>query len=83
MQAKPTNAYHPDHQTLKQCISYLKDTLKIKRPVYAGVGIKNSEDVAMAKAAGADGVFVGSTVLKLHNDIPKLRKTINALKQST
>lgn len=83
MQAKPTNGHHPDYPTLKHCITYLKETLNIDRPVYAGVGIRNSEDVAMAKAAGADGVFVGSTVLKLHSDIPKLRKTIKSLKQST
>ncbi|MFA5523443.1 MAG: hypothetical protein WDA24_03720 [Tissierellales bacterium] len=37
----------------------------------------------MAKKSGADGVFVGSTILNLHNDVPKLKSTIVELKDST
>ena len=44
------------------------------------MGIYQPEDVSMANEAGADGVFVGSTVLKLHSDIPALKAKIKELK---
>lgn len=83
LQAKAQGAVHPDYPSLKDRIDYLREKEGIKRPIYAGVGIRNGEDVRMAKEAGADGVFVGSTVLKLHDDIPKLRETIRNLKKNT
>lgn len=83
MQAKTETDYHPEYPRLKDCIRYLKDEKNIDRPIYAGVGIRNENDVAMAKEAGADGVFVGSTVLRLHDDLPKLRETIRSLKSKT
>lgn len=83
MQAKAQEKAHPDFLTLKDRITHLREAEGIKRPIYAGVGIRNGEDVKMAKEAGADGVFVGSTVLKLHDDIPKLRETIKSLKANT
>lgn len=83
MQAKTETDYHPDYPRLKDCIRHLKDEKKIDRPIYAGVGIRDENDVAMVKEAGADGVFVGSTVLRLHDDLPKLRETIQALESKT
>jgi tryptophan synthase alpha chain len=81
MQAKPTtNNINPDFLTLKNCIDHLKN-MGIKREIYCGVGIYAPEDIRMAKEAGADGVFVGSTVLKLHADIPKMKETINLFKK--
>ncbi|MGB4695305.1 MAG: tryptophan synthase subunit alpha, partial [Bacilli bacterium] len=49
-------------------------------PIYCGVGISSPEDIRRVKEAGADGALVGSLVLKLHNDIPKMSATIRALK---
>lgn len=83
MQAKPsTNNINEKYPTLKDCISHLKE-LGIDREIYCGVGIRDAEDIKMAKDANADGVFVGSTILKLHNDIPKLKSTIAELKNAT
>ncbi len=83
LQAKPmTDNINEKYPTLKDCINHLKD-LGIDRQIYCGVGIRDAEDIKMAKTAGADGVFVGSTILKLHNDISKLKATIAELKNAT
>ncbi|PYG89088.1 tryptophan synthase alpha chain [Ruminiclostridium sufflavum DSM 19573] len=82
MQAKPTtNNINPGFPTLKHCIDHLKG-LGINREIYCGVGIYSPEDIQMAKEAGADGVFVGSTVLKLHTDIPRMKETITLFKKT-
>ena len=82
MQAKPTtNNINPKFPTLKHCIEHLK-SLGIKREIYCGVGIYAPEDIKIAKEAGSDGVFVGSTVLKLQTDIPKMKETIALFKET-
>lgn len=83
LQAKPmTNNINPDYTTLKDCINHLK-SLGIDRKIYVGVGIRDAKDVEMAKESGADGVFVGSTILKLHDNIELLTETIKSLKSAT
>lgn len=80
MQAKPINVtVNPKYPTLKDCIARLRAE-GIQREIYCGVGIYAPEDIRMAKEAGADGVFVGSTILKLQHDIPQMQETIRALK---
>lgn len=81
MQAKPIkNNINPKYPTLKDCIKELKRR-GIKREIYAGVGIYSADDLRMAKDAGADGVFVGSAILKLQKDIPKMKETIANFKR--
>lgn len=75
MQAKPTGKMNPEHPLLADCISHLR-SLGIRRPIYCGVGIHAPEDVKMAKEAGADAVFVGSTILKLQEDVPAMKEMI-------
>lgn len=83
LQAKPmTNNIDPSYPTLKDCISHLK-SIGIDRKIYVGVGIRDAEDIKMAKEAGADGVFVGSTILKLHDNVELLTETIKTLKSAT
>lgn len=80
LQAKPTTGNtNPAYPELKDCIGYLR-SLGITAPIYCGVGIHTPEDAAMAKAAGADGVFVGSTILKLHDNPAALREAIQSFK---
>jgi tryptophan synthase alpha chain len=80
MQGKPAGgAVHPCYPTLKDCITHLRDQ-GITRPIYCGVGIHTPEDARMARDAGADGVFVGSAILKLHNDRPALFECIQRFK---
>ncbi len=82
MQAKPTsNNVNPQFPTLKACIQELKRR-GIRREIYAGVGIYTTDDIEMAKNSGADAVFVGSTILKLQNDIPQMKEKIAELKKA-
>lgn len=75
MQAKPTGNMNPRYPLLSDCISCLRGQ-GIQRPIYCGVGIHTPDDVKTAKEAGADAVFVGSTILKLQEDIPAMKDMI-------
>lgn len=78
LQAKVTpgqghvNSKYP---TLKDCVQGLRDA-GIDRPIYCGVGVHAPEDVKMVKEAGGDAAFVGSTILKLQEDIPAMKDKI-------
>ena len=52
------------YDTPEKIISYLKK-VGVKQSIYAGVGIKTVEDVQLIKAAGADGFFVGGTLMRI------------------
>ncbi len=80
MQAKPVGIdINPEYPTLKDCIAKLREE-GIEREIYCGVGIYTADDIRMAKEAGADGVFVGSTILKLQDDVPRLQQVIREFK---
>lgn len=83
LQSKPGKEINPQFPTLKACIDYLRNGLKLENLIYCGVGISSPEDIRMVKEAGADGAFVGSLVLKLHDDLPKMAETIRLLKAAT
>lgn len=68
-----------EYPTLKDCVSYLR-SLGIKREIYCGVGVYTPEDYKTVMEAGADGAFVGSTILKLHDRPEELKKTIGLFK---
>ena len=77
LQARPyeNQEINDKYPELKDCVSYLKEC-GIKRPIYTGVGIHDPKDVKIAKEAGTDAAFVGSTILKLHDDIPAMKAKI-------
>lgn len=75
MQAKPNGNINSKYPLLSDCIAHLRDC-GIERPIYCGVGVHAPEDVKMVKAAGGDAAFVGSTILKLHEDIPAMKEMI-------
>ncbi len=80
MQGKPTEGMiHPEYPTLKDCIARLRAE-GITRPIYCGVGIHTPEDAKMAKEAGADGIFIGSAILKLQEDLPAMSQKIRDFK---
>ncbi|WP_100486915.1 tryptophan synthase subunit alpha [Sporolactobacillus pectinivorans] len=80
LQAKPTQGIiNQRFPLLKNCIDFLRDQ-GIDRPIYCGVGIRTPEDILMVKESGANGVFVGSAILKLHENLPMLVKTIKEYK---
>lgn len=80
MQGKPAEGQvNPGYPTLKDCIAHLRGQ-GITRPIYCGVGIHTPEDARMAKEAGADGIFVGSAILKQQHDLKAMSQTIQAFK---
>lgn len=82
LQAKPTsNNINPEYPTLDKCIEYLRNR-GVTRPIYCGVGISTEEDVKYAKESKSDAVFVGSTILKLHDDLSKMSDKIHSLKMN-
>ena len=62
--------------TLGECIGFLRERIGSHRPIYTGVGLRTPEDVIMARDAGSDGVFIGSTIMDHENDRRSLLKTI-------
>lgn len=78
LQAKVTPGQghvNPKYPTLKDCVQGLRDA-GIDRPIYCGVGVHAPEDVKMVKESGGDAAFVGSTILKLQEDIPAMKEKI-------
>ena len=71
----------PEHPTLKSCIDYLRER-GLKNPIYCGVGVHTPEVAAKVKEAGADGAFIGSTILKLQDDPEALAAKIAEFKAS-
>jgi len=69
----------PGYPELKDCIWYLRSR-GLRNPIYCGVGVHSPKDAAMVRTAGADGAFVGSAILKLHNDKPALMEMIRNFK---
>lgn len=81
MQGKPAEGQeNPDYPTLKDCIAYLR-AQGVERPIYCGVGIHTPADAQMAKEAGADGIFIGSAILNLQDDVPAMKKMIRTFKE--
>jgi tryptophan synthase alpha chain len=81
MQAVPAPGQAtPQHPTLRSCIDYLRER-GLKNPIYCGVGVHTPEDAQMVKEAGGDGIFVGSTILKLHDNVPALIEKIHEFKE--
>ncbi len=80
LQAKPgPNQINPAFPTLAACVAELRRQ-GIDRPIYCGVGVATPEDFAMVARAGADGAFVGGTILKLAEKPEELQRTIRAFK---
>lgn len=80
LQARPTTGrINEKYPLLSDLIVYLRAE-GIDRPIYCGVGIHQPEDARMAKEAGADAVFVGSTILKLFDDKQALIQKIREFK---
>lgn len=80
LQAKSTEA-NPDFPTLADCVGRLR-SLGINRPIYCGVGIATPQDYLMVHDAGADGAFVGGTILKLYDQPAELASTIRAFRRA-
>lgn len=82
LQAK-SNEMNPDYPTLENVIGYLRENEALNKKIYCGVGVSTAEDVKYVKDSGADGVFIGSTFLKLHDNFEELALKIKEFKKQT
>lgn len=55
---------------------------KVSEPIYCGAGIKSPADAARVKAAGGQGFFVGSSIIKLYDTPEKLVELIREYKKA-
>ena len=83
MQAFPSEGQYikPGFEKLETCIKYLRER-KVSEPIYCGAGIKCPEDAARVKAAGGEGFFVGSSIIKLYDRPDELVKLISNYKRA-
>lgn len=80
LQATPAGKFHEKHRDLKSIIHYLKKERGLTNEINCGIGIHSIEQLKMVKAAGADGAFIGSQVLTLHDQSEKLIAKVKELK---
>ena len=60
-------------------IRYIREN-GIKNPIYCGGGIRTAEDVETLQEAGADGFFLGTSLLKLCDEPEKFVETVRMFK---
>lgn len=65
----------PGFETLDKLLSYLRSR-GIGNEIYCGGGIATPEDARIVKAAGADGLFLGTSIITLYDEPEKLKATI-------
>ena len=82
MEARPQKPPKSGFETLEQCITHLRE-LGVTRPIYCGVGVRSPEDVRHVRISGGDGVFIGSTLIRLYNDEAALAQIIRNFKAET
>ena len=81
MEAKPLTGSKEGFEELEPCIRYLRER-GFDRPIYCGVGIHTVDDVRYAKAAGGDGVFIGSALIRQYNKPEEMMKTIAEFREA-
>lgn len=82
MQAFPSPGQYvkPGFEKIEDCIKYLRER-KVSEPIYCGAGIKTPCDAARIKAAGGNGFFVGSSIIKMYDDPQGLVNLIKEYKR--
>ncbi len=83
MQAFPGEGQYvkPGFEKLETCIQYLRER-RVSEPIYCGAGIKCPADAAKVKAAGGNGFFAGSSIIKLYEKPEELVKLIREYKEA-
>jgi tryptophan synthase alpha chain len=79
LQAKSDGKVREGCETLGKCVEYLRSQ-GIRNPIYAGVGISTPDDVKMVAQAKAEGVFIGSALLKQIGNPEQLTSYVQSLR---
>lgn len=67
--------------TPEALIAYIRSQ-GIANPIYCGGGIRRPEDGVRLKEAGADGFFLGTSILTIMDDTEKVVETVKSFKQA-
>lgn len=81
MQAFPREgqALAPGRETPADLVRYIREN-GIQNPIYCGGGIRKGEDVQALQDAGADGFFLGTSLLTLVDEPEKFVETVKMFK---
>ncbi|MDD5953781.1 MAG: tryptophan synthase subunit alpha [Firmicutes bacterium] len=71
----PAEKCRPGFETIKSRIAYVRQA-GVCRPIYCGGGVRSPQDAVTVRDAGADGVFLGTSILKLQGNAELLIRTV-------
>lgn len=77
----PAEKCRPGYETIASRIACVR-AAGIQSPLYCGGGVRKPEDAVVVRDAGADGVFLGTSILKLQGQpelVHMVRKFRNAI----
>lgn len=77
---RPTDVCKPGLEDMKSILSYLRQK-GTHCPIYCGGGIRTPEDVRKLRESGADGFFLGSSLMEYYNDFKTLKAEIQRFKK--
>lgn len=72
--------YNKKYPTLKSCVEVVRPLIQ-DRNIYCGIGVHTVEQIKEVYKAGADGVFLGSILIKEEDNIKKQAELIRTLRK--
>lgn len=79
---RPTDILRPGLETMKDILAYMRKA-GVTSPIYCGGGIRTPQDVRNLRLSGADGFFLGSSLMEWYSDLAALRAEIQKFKKET
>lgn len=77
----PAESCRPGYETIRKRIAYVRSA-GVANPIYCGGGVRSPEDAVTVRDAGADGVFLGTSILKLQGNREVLVNTVRAYREA-
>lgn len=79
---RPADVLKPGIETMKDILEYMRRE-GVTCPIYCGGGIRTPEDVRQLRNSGADGFFLGSSLMDWYTDLDGLKAEIQKFKDAT
>lgn len=77
----PAEKCRPGFEALTERIAHVR-AAGIHNPIYCGGGVRTPQDAVTVREAGADGVFLGTSILQLHDRPETLVQTVRAFRDA-
>ena len=78
---RPGQKLNPEADTVGKLIPYLRG-LGIRNEIFCGGGIAAPEDARQVVRAGADGFFLGSSIIRMYDEPEKLKAMIRSFRDA-